>query len=65
MDLQKEVVSLVAHEVGEAREKSNTIKLVPDFVIKLESVCWATEVLVQEELLNVIAEDLAAEVIII
>ena len=63
MDLQKEVVSLVAHEVGEAREKSNTIKLVPDFVIKLESVCGATEVLVQEELLNVIAEDLVAEVI--
>ena len=63
MDLQKEVVSLVAHEVGEAREKSNTIKLVPDFVIMLESLCGATEVLVQEELLNVIAEDLVAEVI--
>ena len=63
MDLQKEVVSLVAHEVGEAREKTNTIKLVPDFVIMLESVCGATEVLVQEELLNVIAEDLVAEVI--
>ena len=63
MDLQKEVVSLVAHEVGEAREKSNTIKLVPDFVIMLESVCGAPEVLVQEELLNVIAEDLVAEVI--
>ena len=63
MDLQKEVVSLVAHEVGEAREKSNTIKLVPDFVIMLESVCGAPEVLVQEEFLNVIAEDLVAEVI--
>ena len=63
MDLQKEVVSLVAHEVGEAREKSNTIKLVPDFVIMLESVCGAPEVLVQEEFLNVIAEDLVAEVV--
>ena len=65
MDLQKQVVSLVAHEVGEAREKNNAMKLVPDFAIELESVCGATEVLVQEELLNVIAEDLAAEVIII
>ena len=63
MDLQKEVVSLVAHEVGEAREKNNAMKLVPDFAIELESVCGATEVLVQEELLNVIAEDLVAEVI--
>ena len=63
MDLQKQVVSLVAHEVGEAREKNNAMKLVPDFAIELESVCGATEVLVQEELLNVIAEDLAAEVI--
>ena len=63
MDLQKEVVSLVAHEVGEAREKNNAMKLVPDFAIELESVCGATEVLVQEELLYVIAEDLAAEVI--
>ena len=63
MDLQKEVVSLVAHEVGEGREKNNAMKLVPDFAIELESVCGATEVLVQEELLNVIAEDLVAEVI--
>ena len=63
MDLQKQVVSLVAHEVGEAREKNNAMKLVPDSAIELESVCGATEVLVQEELLNVIAEDLAAEVI--
>ena len=63
MDLQKEVVSLVAHEVGEAREKNNAMKLVPDFAIELESVCGETEVLVQEELLNVIAEDLVAEVI--
>ena len=63
MDLQKQVVSLVVHEVGEAREKNNAMKLVPDFAIELESVCGATEVLVQEELLYVIAEDLAAEVI--
>ena len=63
MDLQKEVVSLVAHEVGEAREKNNAIKLVPDFAIELESVRGATEVLVREEILNVIAEDLATEVI--
>ena len=63
MDLQKEAVSLVAREVGEAREKNNAIKLVPDFAIELESVRGATEVLVREELLNVIAEDLATEVI--
>ena len=63
MDLQKEVVSLVAHEVGEAREKNNAIKLVPDFAIELESVRGAIEVLVREEILNVIAEDLATEVI--
>ena len=60
MDLQKEGASLVAHEVGEAREKNNAIKLVPDFAIELESVRRETEVLVREELL---AEDLAAEVI--
>ena len=60
MDLQKECASLVAHEVGEAREKNNAIKLVPDFAIELESVRRETEVLVREELL---AEDLAAEVI--
>ena len=63
MDLQKEVVSLVAREVGEAREKNNAIKVVPDFAIELESVRGATEVLVREELLNVITEDLATEVI--
>ena len=63
MDLQTEVVSLVAHEFGEAREKNNAIKLVPDFAIELESVRGATEVLVREELINVIAEDLATEVI--
>ena len=60
MDLQKEGASLVAHEVGEAREKNNAIKLVPDFAIELESVRRETEVLVREDLL---AEDLAAEVI--
>ena len=60
IDLQKEGASLVAHEVGEAREKNNAIKLVPDFAIELESVRRETEVLVREELL---AEDLAAEVI--
>ena len=60
MDLQKEGASLVAHEVGEAREKNNAIKLVPGFAIELESVRRETEVLVREELL---AEDLAAEVI--
>ena len=63
MDLQKEVVSLVANEVGEAREKNNAIKLVPNFAIELESERGATEVLVREELINVIAENLAAEVI--
>ena len=60
MDLQKEGASLVAHEVGEAREKNNAIKLVPNFAIELESVRRETEVLVREDLL---AEDLAAEVI--
>ena len=61
--LQEEVVSVVAHEVGEAKEKNSAVKLVPDFAIELESVRGVTEVLVREELLNVIAEDLAAEVI--
>ena len=61
--LKEEVVSAVAHEVGEAREKNSAVKLIPDFAIELESVRKATEVLVREELLNVIAEDLAAKVI--
>ena len=61
--LQEEVVSVVAHEVGEAKKKHSAVKLVPDFAIELESERGATEVLVQEELLNVIAKDLTAEVI--
>ena len=61
--LQEEVVSVVAHEVGEAKKENSAVKLVPDFAIELESVRGATEVLVQEELLNVIAKDLTAEVI--
>ena len=60
---KEEVVSVVAHEVGEAREKNSAVKLIPDFAIELESLRRATEVLVREELLNVIAEDLAAKVI--
>ena len=63
INLQPEVVSAVAHKVGDARKKNNAVKLVPDFGIKLKSVRGATEVLIQEELINVIAEDLAAEVI--
>ena len=61
--LQEEVVSVVAHKVGEAKRENSAVKLVPDFAIELESVRGATEVLIQEELINVIAEDLAAEVI--
>ena len=61
--LKEEVVPVVAHEVGEAREKNSAVKLIPDIAIELESVRRATEVLVREELLNVIAEDLAAKVI--
>ena len=61
--LQEEVVSAVAHEVGEAKEKNSAVKLVPDFAIELESVRGVTEGLVQEELINVIAKDLAADVI--
>ena len=61
IDLQEEVVSVVAHEVGEAK-KGNS-KFVPDFTIELESVRRATEVLVRDEILNVIADDLAAEAI--
>ena len=61
--LKEEVVPVVAHEVGEAREKNSAVKFIPDFVIELESGRRATEVLVREELLNVIAEDLAAKVI--
>ena len=61
--LKEEVVSAVAHAVGEAREKNSAVKLIPDFAIELESVRKAAEVLVREELLNVIAEDLAAKVI--
>ena len=63
INLKEEVVSVAAHEVGEAREKNSAVKLIPDFAIELESVRRATEVLVREELLNVIAEDLAAKVI--
>ena len=60
---QEEVVSVVAHEFGEAKKENSAVKLVSDFAIELESVRGATEVQVQEELLNVIAEDLAAEAI--
>ena len=63
IDLQGEVVSVVAHEVGEAKKGNSAVKFVPDFAIELESVRGATEVLVREEILNVIAEDLAAEAI--
>ena len=63
INLKDEVVSVAAHEVGEGKKENSAVKFVPDFAIELESVCGATEVLVQEELLNVIAKDLAAEVI--
>ena len=63
IDLQEEVVSVVAHEVGEAKKGNSAVKFVPDFAIELESVRAATEVLVRDEILNVIAEDLAAEAI--
>ena len=57
------LASVVAHEVDEAKKKNNNFKLVTDFAIELESVRVATEVPIQEELVNVIAEDLAADVI--
>ena len=60
---QQEVVSVVAHEFGEAKKENSAVKLVSDFAIELESVRGATEVHVQEELINVTAEDLAAEAI--
>ena len=60
---QEEVVSVVAHEFGEAKKENSAVKLVSDFAIELESVRGATEVQVQEELINVTAEDLAAEAI--
>ena len=63
IDLQEEVVSVVAHEVGEAKKENSAVKFVPDFAIELESVRGATEVLVRGEILNVIADDLAAEAI--
>ena len=63
IDLQEEVVSVVAHEVGEAKKENMAVKFVPDFAIELESVRGATEVLVRGEILNVIADDLAAEAI--
>ena len=59
--LQEEVVSIVAHEVGEAKKKNDNFKLVTDFAIELESVPGVTELPTQEELINVIAEDLAAD----
>ena len=63
IDLQEEVVSVVAHEVGEAKKGNSAVKFVPDFAIELESVRGATEVLVRDEILNVISDDLAAEAI--
>ena len=63
IDLQEEVVSVVAHEVGEAKKENSAVKFVPDFAIELQSVRGATEVLVRDEILNVIADDLAAEAI--
>ena len=63
IDLQEEVVSVVAHEVGEGKKENSVVKFVPDFAIELDSVRGATEVLVRDEILNVIADDLAAEAI--
>ena len=63
IDLQEEVVSVVAHEFGEAKKENSAVKFVPDFAIELESVRGATEVLVRDEILNVISDDLAAEAI--
>ena len=63
IDLQEEGVSVVAHKVDEAKKENSAVKFVPDFAIELESVRGATEVLVREEILNVIADDLAAEAI--
>ena len=63
IDLQEEVVSVVAHEVGEAKKGNSAVKFVPHFAIELESVRGATEVLVRDGILNVIADDLAAEAI--
>ena len=63
IDLQEEGVSVVAHEVGEAKKENSVVKFVPDFAIELESVRGATEVLVRDEILNVISDDLAAEAI--
>ena len=63
IDLQEEVVSVVVHEVGEAKKENSAVKFVPDFAIELESVRGATEVLVRDEILNVISDDLAAEAI--
>ena len=63
IDLQEEGVSVVAHEVDEAKKESSAVKFVPDFAIELESVRGATEVLVRDEILNVISDDLAAEAI--
>ena len=61
--LQEEVVSVVAHKVGEAKRENSAVKLVPDSETELESMRGATEVLLQEEFINVIAEDLTAEAI--
>ena len=63
IDLQEEVVSVVAHEVGEAKKGNSAVKFVPDFAIELESVRGATEVLVGDEILNVFSDDLAAKAI--
>ena len=63
IQLQEELASVVAHEVDEAKKKNDNFKLVTDFAIELESVHVATEVPIEEELVNVIAEDLAADAI--
>ena len=59
--VKEEFVSVVAHEASAGvKTKGPVSKQAPDFAIELESVHSATEVLIQEEILNVIAEDLAA-----
>ena len=62
--IKEEAVSVVAHGVGSG-EKTNVAvcKQTPHFAIELESVCVATEVPIQEELVNVNSEELAADVI--
>ena len=60
---QEKVVSCVAHEFSAAEVKNSAVcKSFPDFAIELESVGEVTAIPLEDEIVNVTAQDLTADV---